>query len=72
MKINELTHAVNEFDLKHSNFFASINASTMSFIDVCEDKIVFKPGIVLNEKIWDEMKVVFGSDSQICEYTFSA
>ena len=54
----ELRLRIMELDSKHYEFFKAANASTISFIDIVNGNVTFKTGIILDKKIWEEMKTV--------------
>lgn len=66
-----LQYLISKFDLKHANFFRHVGASTINFIDIQGGNVTLKPGIVLNEIVWNEMILVFEIDEKPCQNTYS-
>jgi hypothetical protein len=54
----ELRRRIDELDSKHSYFFEAANASTINFIDIDNGRVTFKSGIIVDKKIWKEIKTV--------------
>ena len=66
----ELQRQMNELHSKHFNFFESSNTSVINYININDDEITFKPGIILNMETWEDFKYVLGIKDSPCEETY--
>jgi len=57
LNISQIRERIKELDSKHYGFFNAANSNTLSFIDIHDDgRITFKSGIVIDIKVWQDIK----------------
>ena len=60
MQPHLINHIVIYLDDKYSTYYKSANKSTIDYININEHGLVtFKQGIILDKKIYEEMKRLF-------------
>ena len=55
LNVKQIRDRIIELDAKHRKFFEASKSSTLSFIDIKDNKATFKTGIIIDHAVWQDI-----------------